>query len=151
MARGIALTIAFVAALSGAGRSQQAVDAAALRAAVTHLSDFDHDARVEAARVFRRAPADMAVPILANAVRANGDEYVRYRALTLLSGFPGPTTTEVMSSLRSDKNDRVRMVAYAWLEHNPDPAAPPALIGAFNKEPSEFVRPALTRAIAAQL
>ena len=151
MARGIALVIAFVAAWSGAGRAQQAVDAAALRAAVAHLSDFDHDARVEAGRGFRRAPAEVAVPILADAVRANGDEYVRYRALTLLSGFPSPTTTEVMTSLRGDKNDRVRMVAYAWLEHNPDPAALPALIAAFNKEPSEFVRPALTRALAAQV
>ena len=151
MVRRIAFALAFVAAASGGGRAQQAVDAAALRAAVPHLSDFDNAARVEAARVFRRATADVAVPILSDAVRTNGDEYVRYRALTLLSGFPGPATAEVMKSLRGDKNDRVRMVAYGWLEHNPDPALLPALIDAFNKEPSEFVRPALTRAIAAQL
>ena len=151
MVRWIVLALTFVAAASGIGQAQQAADAAALRAAVPRLSDFDHAARVEAARLLRRAPADVAVPILSNAVRTNGDEYVRYRALTLLSGFPGPATAEVMKAVRGDKNDRVRMVSYGWLEHNPDPALLPALIEAFNKEPSEFVRPALTRAIAAQI
>jgi HEAT repeat protein len=155
MARWIALALALVVVLVAAppltARPQQAPDsAAALQAAIGRLSDFNDTVRTEAARTLRRAPAEVVVPILAAAVRTHGDEYVRYRALTLLSGFPGPTSTEVMMSMRGDKNDRARMVAYAWVEHNPDPALLPALIDAFAKETSEFVRPALTRALAAQ-
>lgn len=151
MTRWITVVLVFVSATAGAAQSQQALDSpTALQAAIGKLSDFDHTVRMEAARAIRRAPADTVVPILANAVRTNGDEYIRYRALTLLSGFPGKTTADVMTSVRSDRNDRVRMVAYGWFEHNPDAALLPALIDAFAKESSEFVRPALTRALAAQ-
>jgi hypothetical protein len=69
--------------------------------------------------------------------------------LTLLSGFGGPTAAEVMREVQSDRNDRLRSVAFAWFEHNPDPDNLPALIDRLTKERSEFVRPALTRAIAA--
>lgn len=152
MARWIALALALVVAQPLAARYQQAQESvAALQAAIGRLSDFNDTVRTEAARTLRRAPAEVVVPILAAAVRTNGDEYVRYRALTLLSGFSSPTTADVMMSMRGDRNDRVRMVAYAWEEHNPDPALVPSLIDAFAKETSEFVRPALTRALAAHL
>ena len=91
----------------------------------------------------------MAVPLLAAAARSHGDEYVRYRALTLLAGFGGPSPAEVMADVKADRNDRLRTVAFAWFEHHPDPAVLPALLEAFARETSEFVRPALTRAIAA--
>jgi HEAT repeat protein len=123
---------------------------AAAQAAVKLLSSLDHPVRTEAARALRRAPAEIVVPALAAAVRADPDEYVRYRALTLLSAFPGPLPGEVMRDIRSDRNDRLRMVAYGWYEDHPDPAVLPALIEGFQKEQSEFVRPALTRALAAQ-
>ena len=54
-----------------------------------------------------------------------------------------------MRELRNDRNDRLRTVLFAWWEHSPDPTMLPALIEALEKESSEFVRPALTRAIAA--
>lgn len=123
---------------------------AAAQAAVKQLSSLDHPVRTEAARALRRAPAEIVVPALAAAVRTDPDEYVRYRALTLLSAFPGPLPGEVMREIRSDRNDRLRMVAYGWYEDHPDPAVLPALIEGFQKEQSEFVRPALTRALAAQ-
>ena len=75
---------------------------------------------------------------------------IGYAALTLLSGFGGPITAQVMSELKADPNDRVRSVVFAWCEHHPDPAFLPALLEAFTRERSEFVRPALTRAIAVQ-
>ena len=155
MAPWIALVVALVAALSQAGSTpqtgatQQAPDPAVLQTAVGRLGDFDHAPRMEAARTLRRAPADVVVPILATAARSNADEYVRYRALVLLSGFAGSSAASTMTALRGDRNDRVRMVVYAWFEHNPDPAVLPSLIEAFHKEDSEFVRPALTRALAA--
>jgi HEAT repeat protein len=90
------------------------------------------------------------VPLLAAAARSHADEYVRYRALTLLSGFGGATVAEVMAELATDRNDRLRMVAYAWFEQHPEPRVLPSLIEAFGREQSEFVRPALTRALAAQ-
>ena len=123
---------------------------AAAQAAVKLLSSLDHPVRTEAARALRRAPAEIVVPALAAAVREDPDEYVRCRALTLLSAFPGPLPGEVMRDIRGDRNDRLRMVAYGWYEDHPDPAVLPALIDGFQKEQSEFVRPALTRALAAQ-
>jgi HEAT repeat protein len=104
---------------------------------------------MEAARLLRRAPAGAVVPALSAAARSHTDEYVRYRALVLLSGFAEPGTGVLMRSLLSDRNDRIRSVAYAWFEHHPDPAILPALVAALSTEGSEFVRPALTRAIAA--
>ena len=46
-------------------------------------------------------------------------------------------------------NDRLRAVAYAYFEHNVDPLILPRLLDALPREESEFVRPALTRALAA--
>ena len=54
-----------------------------------------------------------------------------------------------MRQVMSDRNDRLRMVAYAWFEHHRDVAVLPALIDALEREQSEFVRPALLRALAA--
>ena len=48
-----------------------------------------------------------------------------------------------------EKNDRLRSVAYTWFEHNPDKPVVPRLLEALEREESEFVRPALTRALAA--
>ena len=150
MARFIALAVALVTAQSLSSSSQQTPDAAALQTAIGKLGDFDHAARTDAARTVRRAPAETVIPLLSAAARTHNDEYVRYRALTLLSGFGGSAVSAVMNDLRGDRNDRIRMVVYAWFEHNPDPAVLPSLIEAFGKERSEFVRPALTRALAAQ-
>ena len=131
-------------------QAKEITTAAAAQAAVKQLSSLDHPVRTEAARALRRAAAEIVVPALAAAVRTDPDEYVRYRALTLLSAFPGAIPGEVMRDIRTDRNDRLRMVAYGWYEDHPDPAILPALIEGFQKEQSEFVRPALTRALAAQ-
>jgi len=138
-------------AVAGAHRQQpSAPTAAEVQAATDKLGSFDYPVRTEAAKLVRRAAADVAVPVLAASARKHNDEYVRYRALTLLAGFGGPVAAGVMSDLKGDPNDRVRMVTFAWFEYNPDPAILPALLEAFARERSEFVRPALTRAIAAQ-
>jgi HEAT repeat protein len=162
MIRTLATAAALVAACSVVGaawapvartplpQAKEITTAAAAQAAVKQLSSLDHPVRTEAARALRRAPAEIVVPALAAAVRTDPDEYVRYRALTLLSAFPGPLPGEVMRDIRGDRNDRLRMVAYGWYEDHPDPAVLPALIEGFQKEQSEFVRPALTRALAAQ-
>ena len=162
MIRTLATAAAFVAACSVVGdarvpmargplpQAKEITTPAAAQAAVKLLSSLDHPVRTEAARALRRAPAEIVVPALAAAVRTDPDEYVRYRALTLLSAFPGPLPGEVMRDIRGDRNDRLRMVAYGWYEDHPDPAVLPALIDGFQKEQSEFVRPALTRALAAQ-
>ena len=51
---------------------------------------------------------------------------MRFRALVLLSGFNDPRTRDVMAAAIADKNDRLRTVAYAYFEHNPDKAIVPA-------------------------
>ena len=151
MRRGAALVAGLVLAGWVYPAAQQAPGGAAnLQAAIAQLGSFDFPVRTEAARTVRRAPAEAAVPALASAARIHTDEYVRYRALTLLAGFGGATAAEVMNELKADRNDRIRMVAFAWFEHNPDPAALPTLVAAFGVEKSEFVRPSLTRALVAQ-
>ncbi len=74
---------------------------------------------------------------------------MRFRALVVLSGFNDPRTRDVMAAVIADKNDRMRTVAYAYFEHNPDKAIAPRLLEALKVEESEFVRPALMRALAA--
>jgi HEAT repeat protein len=54
-----------------------------------------------------------------------------------------------MAQVLSEKNDRLRAVGYAWFEHNPDPQLVPRMLDALAREESEFVRPALTRTLAA--
>jgi HEAT repeat protein len=130
-------------------QTAKGVTATEATAAIDRLSSLEFPIRMEAGRTIRRASAAAAVPLLTTAVSGHKDGYVRFRALVLLSGFNDPGTRDVMTRMLADKNDRLRAVAYAFFEHNPDPAALPRLIAALPKEESEFVRPALTRAIAA--
>jgi len=120
-----------------------------LKAAIDQLVSFDFPTRTEAARVVRRTPAAEAVPALAAAARLHTDGYVRYRALVLLAGFGEASATSTMRMLLADPNDRIRAVTYGWFQHHPDPDISPALIAALDREQSEFVRPGLTRALAA--
>jgi HEAT repeat protein len=125
------------------------VTAEQLRAAIDNLGSIEYPIRSGAARTVRRADAALAVPALLQSVKQHKDEYVRFRALVVLSGFNDPRTRDVMAWAISDKNDRLRTVAYAYFERNPDKAMVPRLLEALKVEESEFVRPALTRALAA--
>ena len=120
-----------------------------MRAAIDRLGTVDFPIRSAAARTVRRADAAVAVPALLSAVKQHTDQYVRFRALVILSGFNDPRTRDVMVAAVTDKNDRMRTVAYAYFERNPDKAVIPRLLEALKVEASEFVRPALTRALAA--
>ena len=127
----------------------QAVTLPQVTAAIDNLGSIDFPIRSTASRTVRRADGSMAVPALLQAVKQHKDEYVRFRALVVLSGFNDPRTRDVMASVIGDKNDRLRTVAYAYFEHNPDKAIIPRLLESLKTEESEFVRPALTRALAA--
>lgn len=123
--------------------------AQALAAAIDQLVSFDYETRMNAARTVRRSPAVQAIPALATAARSHPDGYVRYRALVLLAGFGEATAAETMRALRGDANDRIRAVVYAWFERYPASDVLPGFIDALDRERSEFVRPALTRALVA--
>ena len=127
----------------------QPVTAAQVTAAIDNLGSIDFPIRSTASRTVRRADGSIAVPALLQAVKQHKDEYVRFRALVVLSGFNDPRTRDVMAAVIGDRNDRLRTVAYAYFEHDPDKAIIPRLLESLKTEESEFVRPALTRALAA--
>ena len=89
-------------------------------------------------------------PALIRAVEGHKDQYVRFRALVLLTAFNDPRTAELIHEIVSNPNDRVRTVAYMYYEHHPTPSMIPVLLRSLEREESEFVRPALVRALAAQ-
>jgi HEAT repeat protein len=127
----------------------QTVSPAQLQAAIAKLGDLDYTTRTNASRTVRRTAGAQAVPALMQAVSEQGDGYVRYRALVLLTGFNDPRTIDVMRDSLSSPNDRLRTVAYSFFEHNPDRTMLPRFLTALEKEQAEFVRPALVRALAA--
>jgi len=127
----------------------QAVGQKELQAAIDKLGDLDYDTRTGASRTIRRAEGTQAVPALLQAVAEHRDGYVRYRALVLLTGFNDPRTNDAIRESLKSPNDRLRTVAYSYLEHNPNRAMLPELLKALETELAEFVRPALIRALAA--
>jgi HEAT repeat protein len=120
-----------------------------IRAAIDKLSDLDYATRMAANRTIRRAPTAPAVAALLQAASEHADGYVRFRALTLLTGYGDPRTDETMEQAMTSPNDRIREVAYAYFEMHPKPALAPRMLAALEKEEGEFVRPALIRALAA--
>lgn len=132
-----------------AAQAPQAADAAAVRAAVVQLGSFDFATRTSAARLVRRAPAALTTAALQDAVRNSVDEYVQYRALVLLTSVAPAAARIIAAEVLTHHNDRLRTVAYQWFEHHPEAAITPRLVDALSTERSEFVRPALMRALAA--
>lgn len=140
-----ALLVALVIGLA----TPQAKPASDLQAAIAALGSFDFNARIEASRRLRREAVAVVAPALESAARGHADEYVRFRSMVLLSGLDSGAATRVARDLVADRNDRVRAVAYQWFERHPEPSILPRLLAALPQETSEFVRPALTRALAA--
>ena len=120
-----------------------------IRQAIGKLGDLDYPTRMGAGRTIRRAPPAQAVPALLQAVADHADGYIRYKALTLLTGFSDPRTVDAMREAMVSPNDRLREVAFAYFEQFPEPALAPRMLAALDKEEGEFVRPALIRALAA--
>ena len=116
---------------------------------VAELGDFDYAVRMEASRRIRRLDPEVAVPLLVEAATGHEDSYVQFRAAVLLSGFGGGRAREWFRQALDAPNDRVRAAAYEAVQHDPDPALGPRLLAALERETSEFVRPALLRALAA--
>jgi HEAT repeat protein len=151
--------VALVAAVALASQQQpssappasatETISPAQLKAAIDNLGKFDDATRIAAAKTVRRAPAAQAVPALIEAASNHADGYVRYQSLVLLSGFNDRRAREVMSTCLDDANDRLRTVAYGYFEHNPENGMSARLLKKLDTEDGEFVRPALTRALAA--
>ena len=134
--------------------SQQRVDVSAqtdaeLRAAVDQLGDFDYAVRMESSRTLRRADPVVVVPILVEALRSHADSYVQFRSIVLVYGFDLPRRRAVFDDALESANDRVRAAAYEYFEQFPSHAVVPKLVAALDTETSEFVRPYLVRALAA--
>lgn len=120
-----------------------------LKQNIGNLASLDYPVRMQSARLIRRTPDAQAVPALAEAARRDPNEFVRYRALVIITSFNNRGTRDLMHELMRDRNDRLREVVYKWMERNPDPQLTGALLMALQTEESEFVRPALVGAVAA--
>ena len=131
-------------------RGPQTMSAEGVQTAIDSLGNLDFPIRMNASRALRRAPAAVVAPALIRAVESHKDQYVRFRALVLLTAFNDSRTAEVIREVVGNPNDRLRTVAYMYYEHHPSAAMLPTLLKALEGEVSEFVRPALVRALAAQ-
>ena len=131
-------------------RGPQPISADAIQAAIDSLGNLDFPIRMNASRALRRASAAAVAPALIRAVESHKDQFVRFRALVLLTGFNDARTAELVREIVTNPNDRLRTVAYMYYEHHPTASMIPALLKALEREESEFVRPALVRALAAQ-
>ena len=149
MLRTAALALAFGITVFAQERGPTAASPEQIRAAIDKLGDLDYATRMAAGRTIRRAPTGQTVPALLQAVNEHADGFIRFKALTLLTGFNDPRTLDAMESAMASPNDRLREVAYAYFEQNPRPVLLPKMIAALDKEEGEFVRPALVRALAA--
>jgi len=127
----------------------QSIQASDLQAAIDQLGNLDYETRTSASRTVRRTVGAQAVPALLQAVASHVDGYVRYRALVLLTGFNDPRTKDAMRESLASPNDRLRSVAYSFFEYNTDREVLPTLMAKLETEFAEFVRPSLTRALAA--
>src|SRR5688572_14912763 len=110
---------------TGVRTSQAPAD---LQGTISRLSSLDYPSRMNAARALRRLPSAEAVPALTAAVQKHQDEFVRFRAFIVLSSFADRGTGDLVRGLLRDANDRLREVAYKWLEAHPDPAMAPTLL-----------------------
>jgi HEAT repeat protein len=138
-----------MSALAAQEPRAEAISAAQVRSAIDRLGDLDFSSRMKAAQTVRRAPPAVASPALIEAVSSHADGYVRFKALVLLAGFNDPRAKSLMLAALKDPNDRLRSTAYSYFEDHPSPESLGVMLPAFEREPSEFVRPALTRALAA--
>jgi HEAT repeat protein len=127
----------------------EAVSIQQVKAAIDRLGDLDFSSRMKAAQTVRRAPAAVASPALIEAVSSHADGYVRFKALVLLAGLNDPRAKPLMLDALRDPNDRLRSTAYAYFEDHPSADALAFMLPAYEREQSEFVRPSLTRALAA--
>ena len=120
-----------------------------LHEAIDQLAEFDYAVRVEASRALRRADPDVVHPVLLHAVEHHQDSYVQFRSLVLIYGLDLPDVDKVFSGALNSSNDRVRASAYEYFEAFPSPDVGSQLLAALDTETSEFVRPYLVRALAA--
>ncbi len=148
MIRAVLLSCLLLAVAAPAPAQSTEGAATELAGAIARLSALDYSTRMNAARTVRRATAADAVRALTVAVRESPDQFVRYRALVLLTGFSDRSLSTVMRSLLDDRNDRVREVAYNWIAAHPDREMTFPLLAALEREQAEFVRPALVKALA---
>jgi HEAT repeat protein len=157
----VALVVVLAGAVDAAGqgaslasaaqeRGPQSLSPEAIQAALDALGNLDFPTRMNASRTLRRAPAAAVTPALIRAVESHKDQFVRFRALVLLTGFNDSRTAELVREIVANPNDRLRTVAYMYYAHHPTASMIPALLKALDREDSEFVRPALVRALAAQ-
>ena len=144
-----ALAIVLAATVFAQERGPTPASPEQIRAAIDKLADVDYATRMAAGRTIRRAPSAQVVPALLQAVSEHADGFVRFKALTMLTGYNDPRTADAMETAMVSPNDRLREVAYGYFEMNPRPALLPRMLAALDKEEGEFVRPALVRALAA--
>jgi HEAT repeat protein len=147
----LAIAVAFTLLSSSSAVSQDPTPAGTapdIQEHIANLATLEFPVRMHAARLIRRTPGEQAVPALIESMRHSSNEFVRFRAFVLLTAFSGRSTRDLVREAIDDRNDRIREVAYKWLERHPDERLADSLIERLKVE-SEFVRPAVVGALAA--
>ena len=88
-------------------------------------------------------------PCCSTRYSTNEDSYVQFRSIVLIYGLERPQGHAVFEEALDSPNDRVRAAAYEYFKQVPSAAVVPKLLAALDAETSEFVRPYLVRALAA--
>ena len=86
-------------------RGPQTISPDAIQAAIDSLGNLDFPVRMNASRTLRRAPAEAVAPALIRAVESHKDQFVRFRALVLLTAFNDARTAELVREI-VDQSER---------------------------------------------
>ena len=104
-----ALTCAALVTAAAQERGPQELTPDAIKSSVDALGNLDFPTRMNAARALRRAPPAAVAPMLIEAVQSHNDQFVRFRALVLLTAFNDNALITYLATLVPDFSESLKI------------------------------------------